>query len=64
MIRYFDEIENPNNVTIKLLEKHPKTFMDFKYLPEDLAIRCAKLIGRLDELNPLHLTMMKHLKSI
>ena len=64
MIRYFDEIENPNNVTIKLLEKHPKTFMNFKYLPEDLAIRCAILIGRLDELNPLHLTMMMHLKSI
>ena len=63
MVPYFKELDDPNNLTIKLIDKRASKAIDFRYLSQELAVRCAKIINELDELNPLHLTKEEEIQE-
>ena len=56
MIPFFNEMKDPKNVSVILEERFPASKVKLYYLSRDLSFRCAKLIGELERLNPLHLT--------
>ena len=56
MIPFFKELNDYKNITVKLEKRDAARIVKLNYLSGDLSYRCAKLIGLLDELNPLHLT--------
>jgi hypothetical protein len=53
---FFKELNDYKNITVKLEKRDTPRIINLNYLSRDLSYRCAKLIGKLDELNPLHLT--------
>lgn len=56
MISFIKELNDPNNVKLKLIDKYYYKDIKINSLPEDLIKECYDVIKELDRLNPLELT--------
>ena len=56
MIPFIKELNDPNNVTLKLIDKYYYKDIKIDSLPDNLINECYDVIKELDRLNPLELT--------